>query len=178
MFPKNVLITGSRSLPQVLLVLENADALLERGGDARDRLVEVLASLCSKGDEKRLKLLVTSEQRLLPETHERFRDGSEVEAKVEPLEPGDATEFLIDELPRKFTKNELRLPKRVPLTKEIVNDAVQKHPELMDVIKEGHPGTLVRGVGGRRGYILCRYVHVCGAFTVLASLRNVGSYMP
>lgn len=129
-------------------MLENADALLERGGDARDRLVELLASLCSMGEGERLKLLVTSEQRLMPETHERLRDGAEVEAKVEPLQPVDASQFLIEKLPRSFTRSELGLPRFVPLTNKDIQDAVQYHPELMAVIREGHPGTLVRLRGG------------------------------
>lgn len=127
-------------------MLENADALFERGGDARDRLVELLSSLCSKGQRERLKLLVTSEHRLLLETHERFRDGSEVEAKIEPLKPVDASKFLIDKLPRNFTRSELGLQPKVPLTNEVIRNAVQNHPKLLDVIKEGHPGTLVRDI--------------------------------
>lgn len=137
--------------PQVLLVLENADSLLERGGDARDRLVVLLNALCSMGERERLKLLVTSEQRLLLGTQERFRDGSEVEAKVLPLKPEDASKFLIDQLPRNFTKTELGLQRFVPLTSEVIRDAVQKHPDLKDVIMEGHPGTLVRV---RRGLVV------------------------
>eukprot|EP00903_Cladosiphon_okamuranus_P015149 g14007.t2 len=136
--------TGTRCFLQVLLVLENADALLERGGDARDRLVELLASLCAMGGGERLKLLVTSEHRLLPETHERFRDGSEVEAKVQPLTPVDASKFLRDKLPRNPTKGELRLPIDCPLTDEMIISAVKDHPELRDIINEGHPGTLQR----------------------------------
>eukprot|EP00752_Nemacystus_decipiens_P002487 g2338.t2 len=141
---KNPADDEAQPVHKALLVLENADALLERSGDARDRLVELLASLCAMGDGERLKLLVTSEQRLLTETHERFRDGSEVEAKIEPLKPSEACQFLREQMPGSFKRSELGFSSRVPLTDEMIDAAVQNHPDLMDVIREGHPGTLQR----------------------------------
>lgn len=67
---------------KVLLVLEDVDSLFEGGGDARDRLVLLLSNLYSMG--KHLKLLATSEQSLLRETNQRFRDGC-VRVRVNPF---------------------------------------------------------------------------------------------
>lgn len=124
-------------------MLENADALFEKGKDARGRLVELLGSLCSMGEGKLLKMLVTSGQRLLPETHEWFRDGLEVEVNVGPLTPVDASNFFM----------------------EVIRDAVQNHPNFKNAIMEGHPGTLVRmrrNFGGERSPVkFCQPSSVC-----------------
>lgn len=147
------MITGSRSDTRVLLVLENADARLGRGGDAWDRLVDHLDYLCSMGEGERLKLLVTSEQELLPGAQGSFRNSSEVEAKVEPLKPWDASLLMMDNLPRHFNRSEVGLPNSVPLTKENIIYAVQNHPHFMDVIRQGYPGALVRE--SERGLVCC-----------------------
>ena len=131
---------------QVLLVLDNADSLFETGGEARDRVVELLSYLCSTGGH--LKLLVTSEHELLRDTKQRFRgDGSEVVVKVEPLKDADAATFLNENLPQPFKKTWLGLNPRAPCTPADIASAIQNHPVLKEVLGEaqGHPGTLVRG---------------------------------
>lgn len=136
-----------RSQQQVLLVLENVDSLFEGGGDARDRLVKLLSDLCSRGDnESLLKLLVTSEQPLQHDTKERFRSGSEMVAKVEPLSRTDSSRFLIENIPRPFSKAALGLQPYTPCSNADILEAVQAHPVLKEVLAEaeGHPGTLVR----------------------------------
>ncbi|CAM9777047.1 unnamed protein product, partial [Hapterophycus canaliculatus] len=128
---------------QVLLVLENADSLLERGGNARDRLVTLLSDLCSAGGGRHLKLLVTSERRLQPGTDARFRSGSEVESKVQPLRRVDAAKLLVENLPRKLTTKDLNLlPSQA---KGNLLQAVQEHAFLKEVLDraEGHPGILL-----------------------------------
>ncbi len=137
---------GCCPFSQVLLVLEDADALFKRGRDSRDRLVELLGYLCSRGGH--LKLLVTSGQELLRDTHQRFNgDGSEVVVNIEPLRDADAAKFLNEKLPRPFSKTWLGLHPRAPCTPEDITNAIQNHSVLKEVLKEaqGHPGTLVRG---------------------------------
>ncbi|CBJ30253.1 SH2 domain containing protein [Ectocarpus siliculosus] len=129
---------------KVLLVLDNVDSLLERDGDAQDRLVQLLCNLCSIGDGGHLKLLATSEHKLLS-GHERFRGGTETVARVEPLETRHASELLMDNLPRNLELTELGLESG-GLSLADVLTAVQNHPVLKEVLEiaEGHPGTLVR----------------------------------
>ena len=127
-------------------MLDNADFLFEWGGDARNHLVELLDSLCST--EKHLKLLITSEHKLLRDTSKRFSgDGSEVVVRVKPLKDADAANFLNENLPRHFTKTELQIPTGVPCTPKTITYAIQNHPTLREVLTsaQGHPGTLVRG---------------------------------
>lgn len=136
-------------------MLENADSLFEGagGGDAQDRLVKLLSNLCSRGgdgdNESLLKLLVTSEQPLQHDTRARFRSGSEMVAKVEPLSRKDSCKFLIENIPRPFSKAELGLPAYTPCSTADIVKAMQEHPVLKEVLEgaEGHPGTLV---GARR----------------------------
>ncbi|CAN0110971.1 unnamed protein product [Ectocarpus sp. 4 AP-2014] len=129
---------------KVLLVLDNVDSLLERGGDAPDRLVNLLQDLCSMGGRGHLKLLATSEHKLLS-GNEGFRGGTEMVATVEPLKPLHASELLIDNSPRDLQPEELGL-RSGGLSKAHFVDAVQNHPVLKEVLKivGGHPGTLVR----------------------------------
>lgn len=125
-------------------MLENADSLLERGEDSRDRLVTLLSNLCSVGGRRHLKLLVTSERRLQPGTDARFRSGAEVEAKVERLKFPDDAKLLVENLPRKLTKRDLGLQSCVSAAGLL--EAVQEHAVLKEVLRRagGHPGTLVR----------------------------------
>ena len=61
---------------QVLVVLDNADALFDgKGCEVGHRLVELLSSMCCA--RRHLRLLLTSEQSLLRETNIRFRSGTE-----------------------------------------------------------------------------------------------------
>ncbi|CAM9791684.1 unnamed protein product [Ectocarpus fasciculatus] len=135
---------SGKPFQKVLLVLDNVDSLLEGGGDAQDPLVQLLCSLCSMGGGGRLKLLATSEHKLLS-GNECFRGGTEVEARIEPLETRHASELLMDNLPRNFELKELGL-KSGGLSLADVLSAVQNHPVLKEVLEiaEGHPGTLVR----------------------------------
>ncbi|CAN0233456.1 unnamed protein product, partial [Ectocarpus fasciculatus] len=129
---------------KVLLVLDNVHSLLERGGDAQERLVELLSSLCSRGGGGHLKLLATSEHKLLS-GNECFHGGTEMVVKVERLETRHASELLMDNLPRDFQPKELGL-KSGGLSLTDVLIAMENHPVLKEVLEiaEGHPGTLVR----------------------------------
>ncbi|CBJ30255.1 SH2 domain containing protein [Ectocarpus siliculosus] len=129
---------------KVLLVLDNVDSLLERGGDAQDRLVHLLGDLCSMGGGGHLKLLATSEYKLLS-GNEVFHGGTERVAEVEPLETRHASELLIDNSPRDLQPEELGLQSG-GLSKAHVVSAAQNHPVLKEVLEiaGGHPGTLVR----------------------------------
>eukprot|EP00752_Nemacystus_decipiens_P002493 g2344.t1 len=135
---KNPTPEGDRQCQQVLLVLEDVDSLFEGGGDARDRLIIQLNSLCSMGEH--LKLLVTSEQSLLRDTNQRFRHGAEKVAKVKKLRRRDAAELLVDKVPTRFTKAELGL--RSNCTRDDILDVLMAHPVLEAA--DGHPGTLLR----------------------------------
>ncbi|CAM9759163.1 unnamed protein product [Ectocarpus sp. 6 AP-2014] len=133
-------VQEGRTCQKVLLVLEDVDSLFEAGGDARDRVLKLLSNLCSKGEH--LKLLVTSEQSLQRDTNERFRHGSERVAKVKPLKDRDAAQLLMDKVPTRFTKKELRLSLSHRCTREDILKALEAHPVLKAA--EGHPGTLLR----------------------------------
>ncbi|CAN0342051.1 unnamed protein product, partial [Ectocarpus fasciculatus] len=132
-------VREGRTCQKVLLVLEDVDSLFEGGGDARDRVLKLLSNLCSKSEH--LKLLVTSEQSLQRDTNERFRHGSERVAKVKPLKDRDAAQLLMDKVPTRFTKKELRLSTHC-CTREDILKALEAHPVLKAA--EGHPGTLLR----------------------------------
>lgn len=56
-------------------MLDDLDSLFDEDVDTRDRFAKLLSNLGSRGEH--LKLLVTSEQSLLGDTNERFRQGSE-----------------------------------------------------------------------------------------------------
>ncbi|CAM9924266.1 unnamed protein product [Ectocarpus sp. 12 AP-2014] len=135
---------------KVLLVLDNVDSLLERGGDAQDRrdaqdrLVHLLGDLCSMGGRGHLKLLATSAHKLLS-GNESFHGGTEMVATVEPLNTRHASELLMDNSPRDLQPEELGLRSGDILKPDVVS-AVQDHPVLKEVLKiaGGHPGTLVR----------------------------------
>ncbi|CAM9461294.1 unnamed protein product [Ectocarpus sp. 13 AM-2016] len=135
---------------KVLLVLDNVDSLLERGGDAQDRqdaqdrLVHLLCDLCSMGGGGHLKLLATSEHKLLS-GNEGFHGGTEMVATVEPLKTRYASELLMDNSPRDLQPAELGL-RSGGLSKAHVVSAVQNHPVLKEVLEIAgcHPGTLVR----------------------------------
>ncbi|CAN0532236.1 unnamed protein product, partial [Ectocarpus sp. 12 AP-2014] len=141
---KNPNTDSGQHFQKVLLVLDNVDSLLERDGDAQDRLVQLLCNLCSMGDGGHLKLLATSEHKLLS-GNEYFRGGTEMVARVEPLETRHASELLMDNLPRNLELRELGLQSG-GLSLSDVLSAVQNHPVLKEVLEiaEGHPGTLVR----------------------------------
>ncbi|CAB1101248.1 unnamed protein product [Ectocarpus sp. CCAP 1310/34] len=141
---KNPNTDSGQPFQKVLLVLDSVDSLLERDGDAQDRLVQFLCNLCSMGDGGHLKLLATSEHKLLS-GNEFFRGGTEMVARVEPLETRHASELLMDNLPRNLKLRELGLQSG-GLSLADVLSAVQNHPVLKEVLEiaEGHPGTLVR----------------------------------
>ncbi|CAN0514706.1 unnamed protein product, partial [Ectocarpus sp. 8 AP-2014] len=141
---KNPNTDSGQPFQKVLLVLDNVDSLLERDGDAQDRLVHLLCDLCSMGDGGHLKLLATSEHKLLS-GNEGFRGGTEMVATVEPLETRHASELLIDNSPRDLQPEELGL-RSGGLSPTDVVSAVQEHPVLKEVLEiaGGHPGTLVR----------------------------------
>ncbi|CAM9707476.1 unnamed protein product, partial [Ectocarpus sp. 12 AP-2014] len=141
---KNPNTDSGQPFQKVLLVLDSVDSLLERDGDAQDRLVQLLCNLCSLGDGGHLKLLATSEHKLLS-GNEYFRGGTEMVARVEPLETRHASELLMDNLPRNLELRELGLQSGALSLADVLS-AVQNHPVLKEVLEiaEGHPGTLVR----------------------------------
>jgi len=131
--------------------------------------VELLRYLCSSTEEGlKLKLLVTSEQKLLRGTKQRFRrERSEVVVKVKPLNDADAAKFLDEKLPRPLSKRWLGIQDLVPCTNEHITNAIQDHPTLKELLRvaEGHPGTLVRRShgcsrqeGNQQGVVLARFL--------------------
>ncbi|CAN0387205.1 unnamed protein product, partial [Ectocarpus fasciculatus] len=118
--------------------------LLERGGDAQERLVELLSNLCSRGGGGHLKLLATSEHKLLS-GNECFHGGTEMVVKVKPLETRHASHLLYGNFSLDTLPKELGL-KGGGLSFTDVLIAIENHSVLKEVlgIAEGHPGTLVR----------------------------------
>ncbi|CAB1107063.1 unnamed protein product [Ectocarpus sp. CCAP 1310/34] len=141
---KNPNTDSGQPFQKVLLVLDNVDSLFERDEDAQDRLVHLLSDLCSMGGGGHLKLLATSEYKLL-RGNGYFRGGSEMVATVKPLKMQHASELLMDNSPRDLQPEELGLQSG-GFSKADVVSAVENHPVLKEVLKiaGGHPGTLVR----------------------------------